>query len=994
MLSSREPDFFLEDWRVRPQLNVLEGPDGDTVTVEPRAMETLVCLARRPGKVVRKERLIAEVWGETFVTEGVLTQAIWQLRQAFGDDPKEPRFIQTVPRRGYRLVARVSRLEAPPKAGARTVGPYRVGEKLGGGAMGTVHRAEDTRLRRPVALKFLAPELVRDPDTQARFLREARAASALDHPHICTVHDIGESDDGEVYLAMAYYEGETLKKCLERGPLPVTEALAVAAQIAEGLAAAHARGIVHRDLKPANVFLTSEGTVKLLDFGLAKLTDTTLLTVTGRPLGTPAYMAPEQARGETVDHRADLWALGVVLYQMLTGELPFGGESSNAILYAIAHEEPRSLGEGIELPPGIADLLESLLRKDPAERYSDSAALPNALLGVTTPRVSPARLVTTVERRRKSFLPSVATGLVAILAATAGWWILAGRAPETPAEPLTFTPVTTDRGWKARPHLSPDGEKVTYEWAGPGSRDQRIWVKLLGADTSPVRLTGHPAVEVSPVWSPDGREIAFVRLEENAAIYVKPWLGGRERKLADIVGPVISGYLLPTLSWSPDGGWLAFAEKSDADKPARIVRLSLETGEKQPLTLPPEGALGDLFPEFSPDGSQIAFARGPSGVWAGLDLWVQPVGDGPARRLTSGQFDGFGGLAWTANGREIVFTTGTGWEPGARVFRLSLEGGEPRPVQGVGGHSGAISIRGARMVYTESTVRPSDIWISPGRRVAPRDRIPEKLIASSAFDQSPAVSPDGKKIAFTSYRSGTANIWVASSDGTNPVQLTRCKSHCGTPNWSPDGRWIVFDSLESGNWDLYVVDAEGGLSRQLTFEPSDDGTPSWSRDGGWIYLHSDRGGDHQIWKTTATGGETVQVTRGGGFYARESWDGRHLYYANSHKDPGIWRMPVEGGEEIEVVAGPLPSFSDWALSRSGIYYVTCLHHQDVGDWRGLSLTGTIHFFDFESGQATNLIQREGVRGLRWVAPSPDEEWILYVELHPEEADLVLVENFR
>jgi serine/threonine protein kinase len=989
MLSSREPDFFLEDWRVRPQLNVLGRPDGGTVAVEPKAMETLVCLARRPGKVVRKKRLIAEVWGESFVTEGVLTQAIWQLRQAFGDDPKEPRFIQTVARRGYRLVARVSRLEGTPEEGARIVGPYRVGERLGGGAMGVVHKAEDTRLRRPVALKFLAPELVRDPDAQARFLREARAASALDHPHICTVHDIGENEDGEVYLAMAFYEGETLKKRLERGPLPVHEALEAAAQIAEGLAAAHAHGIVHRDLKPANVLLTSEGSVKLLDFGLAKLADTTLLTLTGRPLGTPAYMPPEQARGDVVDHRADLWALGVVLYQMLSGELPFGGESSNAILYAIAHEEPRPLEDRVELPPGVATLMEHLLHKDPAQRYSDSAALPNALRQAPDPEASAKGPVTTSTPRRKSRLHWMAAVSVAILATAAGWWYLASRAPQVTAEPLTFTPVTTDGGWKDRPCLSPDGAMVAYEWAVPGRSEDHIYLKLLGADTSPVRLTESPAREVAPVWSPDGREIAFVRPNGNAAIYVKPWLGGRERKLADVVGPTFSGYFLPALSWSSDG-WLAFAEKSAADKPARIVGLSPETLEKQPLTFPPDGAQGDYQPEFSPDGSQLAFVRGSSGVWADLDLWVQPVGGRSARRLTSGQFESFTGLAWTADGREIVFATGSGWAGGKRVFRVSVEGGQSQPVPVAGVDWAALSVKGSRMVYRETTEQPADIWRLPGRRAALHDRTAQRLITSKAHDGSPAVSPDGEKIAFASYRSGTSDIWLASRDGTDPMQLTRRETHSGTPNWSPNGRRLVFDSMQSGNWDLYLVDAEGGLPRQLTFEPSDDGTPSWSRDGQWIYFHSDRSGEHQIWKMPAEGGEHVQVTRGGGFYARESWDGRHLYYTNSHLEPGIWRVPVEGGVEIEVVEGPLPTFSDWALSRSGIYYVTAWWNSSDSE----SLTGTIHYFDFESGQVTPLIRRDGVYVLRSLAVSPDEEWILYVEVLPQEADLVLAENFR
>jgi Tol biopolymer transport system component len=581
----------------------------------------------------------------------------------------------------------------------------------------------------------------------------------------------------------------------------------------------------------------------------------------------------------------------------------------------------------------------------------------------------------------------MAAGLAAIVAVAAGWWILAGHAPEA-TEPVTYTPVTTDGGWKDRPALSPDGEKVAFEWAEPGRRDRHIYVKLLGADTSSVRLTSNPAVEVAPAWSPDGREIAFVRLEESAGIYITPWLGGRERKLADIAGPVSNADWQSALSWSPDGEWLAFAEKNAEDEPTRIVQVSLDSLEKLPLTFPPDGALGDFNPQFSPDGSQIAFARGSSGAWAGLDLWVQPVGGGPARRLTSEQYEGFASLLWTPDGREILFTTDAGWAAGSRVFRLSLEGGEPRSVSEVGAYWAAITIRGARLVFRETKVHLADIWRSPGRKVAPHDRIPERLIESSAYDGAPAYSPDGRKIAFGSYRSGVANIWVADSDGTDPVQLTRYQNHSGTPNWSPDGRWLVFDSLESGNWDLYLMPSEGGAARRLTTEPSAEGVGHWSRDGRWIYFNSDRSGSPQIWRMSAEGGEATQITQGGGFYARESWDGRHLYYTNSHVQAGIWRVPVEGGEEIEVVEGPLPAFSDWALSRSGIYYVTRTPDEST------SLGSTIHFLDFESGKANDLIHRDGVLQLRSVAVSPDEEWILYVEELPQEADLVLVENFR
>jgi Tol biopolymer transport system component len=370
---------------------------------------------------------------------------------------------------------------------------------------------------------------------------------------------------------------------------------------------------------------------------------------------------------------------------------------------------------------------------------------------------------------------------------------------------------------------------------------------------------------------------------------------------------------------------------------------------------------------------------------------VQPIESGQARCLTSDWNGAFGGLDWLPDGNELVFNQGGGgWFAGRRLFRMKLDGGEPQEVGEAGDHAAAITIRGTRVVYLHARTHPASIWRSPGRRLAPSDRDPEELITSSGVDDSPAFSPDGTRVAFTSYRGGAPNIWVANSDGTDPVQLTHHSSQSGTPNWSPDGRWIVFDSDESGNWDLWVVSAEEGAPRQLTMDPSAENLGSWSRDGRWIYFTSDRGGEQQIWRMPADGGEAIQITQGRGFYARESRDGRRLYYTDTHTKAGIWTVPAGGGTEIEVVSGPLPMFHDFALSGSGIYYVT--HSTPPGTAYGL--TATVHFLDFDSGETTEVFRRTRVWGLGALAVSPDEEWILYRALPRPEVDLVLVDNFH
>jgi serine/threonine-protein kinase len=411
MQNSREPDFFVADWRICPDLGRLEHEDV-AVSVEPRSMQVLACLARHAPNIVSKQRLIHEVWGDAFVTEEVLSHAVWELRKAFGDEAKNPRYIQTIARKGYRLLAPVTfRVAAEPLAPGCRIAQYEILELLGAGAMGEVYKARDQRLGREVALKFLPADLTRDPSARRRFLHEAQAVALLDHPNVATIYEVGESEGGRAYLALAFYEGETLQQKLERGPLPLAEAVGIARQIARGLGAAHRRQIVHRDVKPANIVVLPDGTVKLLDFGLAKMIGATSLTRLGASPGTPAYKSPEQTRGEKVDPRSDLWAVGVVLYEMVTGRQPFGGEYEQAMIYSILNETPKPLGK--ELPPELSEVIDRALKKDPAERYATAEELKEDLEVIplddaASGRARPRRRVTSKWKR-------LAAGLAALV---------------------------------------------------------------------------------------------------------------------------------------------------------------------------------------------------------------------------------------------------------------------------------------------------------------------------------------------------------------------------------------------------------------------------------------------------------------------------------------------------------------------------------------------------------------------------------------------------
>jgi Tol biopolymer transport system component len=905
----------------------------------------------------------------------------------------------------------------------QVLGRYRILEKLGSGGMGVVYKAEDTGLKRAVALKFLTPEVADDPERLARFQKEAEALAALNHPNIVTIHSV-EQDGDRRFLVMELVEGSDLAKRLPTGGFGRREFFDLAVPIADALAEAHENGVIHRDLKPANVMVDTKGRPKILDFGLAKLRRadgladssklrTEALTEIGGVIGTYPYMSPEQIEGKAVDHRSDLFSLGAMLYEMATGRQPFAGNSLASVISGILRDTPPPVDlEREDLPPHLARLLGRCLEKDPGRRPS-SAAEVRAELGALqaepgrdTPWDRFGRLIPKLRRgsrasgardsvappvdragpRRRSAFTWVGIGL-GVLGATLGWWYLSGPAPEAPEVPaaqLELTPLTSDGGWKGLPQLSPDGEKVAYHWRPPNSESANIYVKALTFGSRPLRLTEHAGLDMNPVWSPDGRHIAFVRRSEAGdSLYSVPWPAGQERRLLDLGdarGLGAGAFYQQVISWSPDGEWLALGVVPSDGEPARIDLLSLETLETTPFTSPAEDSLGDCCPSFSPDGSLLAFARSGSitvaeGEW---DVWVQPTTRGSARQLTSQGHNRIGNLEWTSGGRELLF----GAEPSYLVYRLPLDGGAPETVGALGMLDGFPSVRGNRMVFQQVHLPSMDVWRVPGRKASPSARRPEKLIASSSFDTNMAYSPDGRRLAFQSDRTGQSNIWICDADGTNLVQLTD-REMAGTPRWSPDSRRIVFDSPEVGDWNLYVIDADGGPARQLTRDPAGDNAATWSRDGHWIYFASDRTGETQVWKIPSTGGPAIQVTQGGGFYALESLDAVFLYYAKESPSGGwgIWRLPAEGGEETEVLPGPISLWAHWDLARNGIYFATGKAH-------------TIQYFDFGTGRVTELIQRPASTRQMWLAVSPDEDWILYSEMQIPTSELVLAENFR
>lgn len=402
LAQSSPADFKVGDWWVRPQLNTLEHGD-HSVQIEARSMAVLVCLAKYAPGVVSKDRLVREVWEDSpHISDDAISHAIWELRKALGDSARNPTYIQTIPRKGYRVLAEILRPQgAPLPMEGVQIGHYELGEELGRGAMGVVYGAEDRKLGRTVAVKFLAPDLTRDPKIQQRFQREARIAALTDHPNLATVYEVGETSGGHPYIVGAFYGGGSLAQRLADGPVPRHQAVDWMRQLLAGLDAAHRQGIIHRDLKPANLLLDEHGTLKICDFGIAKLSGATDLTQSDAVLGTPAYKSPEQARGQAIDHRSDLWSAGVVFFELLTGRRPFEGDDRGTVLQAILERQPQPLHTAGDPGPESATLgrfIARALAKEPEGRFQSAKAMAETLGRLESPSTK-ATAQSTVWRR-------------------------------------------------------------------------------------------------------------------------------------------------------------------------------------------------------------------------------------------------------------------------------------------------------------------------------------------------------------------------------------------------------------------------------------------------------------------------------------------------------------------------------------------------------------------------------------------------------------------
>ena len=793
------------------------------------------------------------------------------------------------------------------------LGSYEVGVALGAGGMGEVYRAHDSKLGRPVAIKVLGAEYSADTERLRRFEQEARSASALNHPNIVTIYDVGR-ENGTAYLAMEFVDGKTVRDLLDSGSIPLKKALGIAAQVADGLAKAHAAGIVHRDLKPENVMLTGDGLVKVLDFGLAKLvalpsegnaTATAVVPAThpGVVLGTVGYMSPEQARGANVDFRSDQFSLGTVLYEMLTGKRPFQRESSAQTMAAIIEDEPAPVSElNPKVPAPVRWIVERCLAKEPEERYAStrdlardlqrvrdhlSEASSGSVLGVAAPAASSAR---------KRWLPAAV-----VIAATLAIGLLLGATlfRTRPADPPVIQNLTfSGADWE--PAASPDGRSVVFGSGRDGK--ERIWLKQLGTGGE-VPIT--PGPDYAPRMSPDGSMIVFAHRENG-----KSWIcrsavvGGEMRRLAEGTAP----------DWSPDGKQIAFVKG-----PAIWIVSSDGSGARELHRLESANTVVGAL-RWSPDGRWIAVESVAGGISAENITFSLLSPDGTQFLAVKPAFPGgdTSSVAWIANDEVIYSRSASLSSIGAvntsasRLIRQKVPTGPASTILWLPGGASVIEPLGqGRLVMDSTSSRENVREVSLEKKsTAASDRW---LTHGSSVDRQPLYSPDGQWVVFTSNRSGNLDIWAISTKDGTVRRLTDDPADDWDPGFTADGK-LLWTSHRSGTFEIWIAEADGSGAHQVSHDGVDAENATSTPDG-WILYNSGNPQHRGLWKVRPDGSQAKLLVPGVANWPEASPDGRYVLVTQTEPNAiGVYR--VADGQQVASISVVSPDPAPVGLGRA------------------------------------------------------------------------------
>jgi len=865
------------------------------------------------------------------------------------------------------------------------LGPYEDLRLIGTGGMGEVYSARDPRLNRHVAVKILPEEMAADPDRYARFQREAQAVAALKHPNVVTIHSV-EQADGMHFLTMELVEGKTLAETIPARGLAIDQILPLAIPIADAISAAHKHGITHRDLKPANIMVTLDGQVKVLDFGLAKLDareaadgstapPTKHLTVDGRILGTVSYMSPEQAEGKKVDPRSDIFSLGIILYELATGERPFKGDSNVSVLSSIMKDTPRSVTDlNPALPQEFGRIVRHCLAKDPARRYQTATDLRNELEELKQDLDSAFSDDTPQVRGQKHKWVVAAAITAAVLGlVSAGIYVARGYRPANEATRFeaTFARLTTESGKEVFPSLSPDGKWVVYV-RGNGGRPEKldIYLQSVGGQT-PINLTKDSmASETQPAFSPDGERIAFRSGRQGGGIFVMGRTGESPRRLT-------TEGLNP--AWSPDGSQIVYATTGVGDSPgirvgnSELWTVNVVTGEKRHLT-----TSGDAVqPNWSPHGYRIAFW----GITGGQrDIYTIPASGGEFLPVTNDAAVDWNPV-WSPDGKYLYFSSNRGGS--FNLWRVQIDEhsgkllGQPEPVTTPSTYAAHISFSsdGRRLAYASidntaqiqkaafdpvsETIKGPPTPVTHGTRLwASPDPSPDnesvvfqvlpeqedlfvsrsdgsglrQLTNDAAYDRFPRWSPDGKRIAFASNRNGSVQIWAINADGSGLQPLTEYAGNLTWPAWSSNGMRMAANDVIRNK--IFIFDPNKPWKAQMPEEISGLGqfhSAAWSPDGEWLAgFDSTPPGPFPGLGVYSFKSHTYQklTTYGGGPFV---WlnDSRRLMFAFEGK---LSIMDIRSKKSHEVLSVPGEGLSGPSLSRDNrtVYFVG--GHREADIW--------------------------------------------------------------
>lgn len=800
----------------------------------------------------------------------------------------------------------------------KQIGHYKILERLGSGGMGEVYVAQDTRLTRRIALKVLRAEFGSNSDRLQRFEREAKAVAALNHPNIVTLFSVEQSDDIK-FITMELIQGKTLSRLIRNQKLSLNRFLELAIPIVDAISMAHQQGIIHRDLKPDNIMVSEEGRVKILDFGLAKLkmptstsgelreTESVLptgsVTEEGVVLGTVAFMSPEQAEGKEIDHRSDIFSIGVIFYEMLTGQLPFQGGSAASLISSILRDTPRPVTElNPSVPPQIAKIVRRCLEKAPARRYQTTLDIRNELEELSGELKSGELLqspTVPVRAPKKHVLVWSAVFAVLLIAGLISFWAFQrNRDSHKQLTVVNLMQLTEEADQELFPSISSDAR--TFIFASRSSEHWDIYLQRIGG-TNRMNLTqDSKADNIQPAFSPDGEKIVFRSEREGGGLFLMGATGESVLRLTE------GGY---NPAWSPDGKQIAFAT-GNVTHPIRrpfvseLWSLDIATRNKRLISK------GDAVqPNYSPRGLRIAYWGQTKGSGQ-VDIFTIPANGGEPIAITNdAAFDW--NPVWSPDGKLIYFCSDRSGSMNIWKVAVNEESGralgQPEPVT------------------TGAAAGSQHLTISKeGRHLAYVARVETKSILKKAFD------------AATKSSTGESN-WV--------MQGSKILAW---PHASPDHNWIAF-STEGKQEDIFVIRPDGTGVRQLTNDPYKDRAPRWSPDGKTIAFFSDRSGKYEIWTIHPDGSGLTQLTRfPGAHYPAWSPDGTRLAFSHHHPNATfIWELKTSKALALPTLPDATQTFEAWSWSPNG-KELAGIRHLDNGDHVGIIV------YSFETGKFDSL----------------------------------------